>query len=204
MIDRDSKLFLAFRINSVLGDKGKASFVEDIDGQHLEIKALNGATFEILAGAEGRDALAGLGLRETKLFGEPADLSEVDADSRCAFELGFIDGLNVLSRATAAEAEAILDGALLAIENAYRFSPANPRRRPPSRARFRRGHCPRSPTSRPPSPGWSRRAPPVFPRSSTYSAKASATARNKLIYWIGRLVADGRLANPVRSGRKQP
>ena len=127
--DDDSFGFLAFRINSVLGDKGKASFVEDIDGQHLEIKALNGATFEILAGAEGRDALAGLGLRETKLFGEPADLSEVDADSSSAFELGFIDGLNVLSRATAAEAEAILDGALLAIEKAYRFLTGEPEKK---------------------------------------------------------------------------
>ena len=102
--DDDSFGFLVFRINSVLGDKEKASFVEDIDGQHLEIKALNGAIIEIQSGLEGFDALAGLGLRETRLYGEPADVGELDATAASAFELGFIGSLNVQTRAGAAEA----------------------------------------------------------------------------------------------------
>ena len=97
--DDDSFGFLAFRINAVLGDKGKASFVEDIDGQHLEIKAANGAIVEIQSGPEGSDALAGLGLRETRLYGEPADVGEAEATSASAFELGFVGSTNVLSKA---------------------------------------------------------------------------------------------------------
>ncbi len=129
--DDDSFGFLAFRINSVLGDKGKASFVEDIDGQHLEIKAVNGAVIEIQSGSPGFDALAGLGLRETRLYGEPADLGELDAASASAFELGFVSGTSVLSQATSAEAEAIVDGALLAIEKAYRFLTGEPENKKP-------------------------------------------------------------------------
>ena len=129
--DDDSFGFLVFRINSVLGDKGKASFVEDIDGQHLEIKALNGAIIEIQSGLEGFDALAGLGLRETRLYGEPADVGELDATAASAFELGFIGSLNVQTRAGAAEAEAIVDGALLAIEKAFRFLTGEPEDRNP-------------------------------------------------------------------------
>jgi len=43
-----------------------------------------------------------------------------------AFELGFVDGLNVLSKSAAAEAEAVIDGALLAIEKAFRFLTGEP------------------------------------------------------------------------------
>ena len=129
--DDDSFGFLAFRIYAVLGDKGKASFVEDIDGQHLEIKATNGAIVEIQSGPEGSDALAGLGLRETRLYGESADVGEAEATSASAFELGFVSGTNVLSQAASAEAEAIVDGALLAIEKAYRFLTGEPENKNP-------------------------------------------------------------------------
>ena len=129
--DDDSFGFLAFRINSVLGTSGRASFVEDIEGQHLEIKALNGAVIEITPGTKGFDALAGLGLKETLLFGEPADVGEVDAVSSSAFELGFVGDLNVLSRAAAAEVEALLDAALLEIEKAFRFLTGQPADRNP-------------------------------------------------------------------------
>ena len=129
--DDDSFGFLVFRINSILGDKGRASFVEDLDGQHLEIKALNGAIIDIQAGAKGLEALAGLGLKETRLYGEPADLSEADATAASAFELGFVGGLNVLTKAASAEAEAIVDGALLAIEKAFRFLTGEPENKNP-------------------------------------------------------------------------
>ncbi len=129
--DDDSFGFLVFRINSVLGDKGTASFVEDLDGQHLEIKARNGSIIDIQSGAQEFDALAGLGLRETRLFGDPADLEELDATSSSAFELGFVDGTNVLSRAASAEAEALIDGALLAIEKIFRFLTGEPEDRNP-------------------------------------------------------------------------
>src|SRR5690606_8730232 len=65
----DTYGFLAYKINAVLGTKGRASINNESDGQRLVIEAFNGGRIRLLSGSDGLDALASLGLRPTELFG---------------------------------------------------------------------------------------------------------------------------------------
>ena len=124
--DDDSLGFLVFKINSILGTKGRASIEDDLGVKKLQIKALDGNEIEVLAGADGFDALGGLGLKPARLFGEPADENDVESATVSAFALGIIDGLSVLDKTEATNADTIIDNALREIRDAFRFITEGP------------------------------------------------------------------------------
>ena len=125
--DDDSLGFLVFRINQILGTKGRASIEDDLGVKKLQIKALDGNEIEILAGADGFDALGGLGLTPARLFGEPADENDVESATVSAFALGIIDGLSVLDKTKAADADTIINNALREIREPFRFITEGPK-----------------------------------------------------------------------------
>ena len=124
--DDDSLGFLVFKINSILGTEGRASIEDDLGVKKLQIKALDGNEIEIIAGADGFDALGGLGLTPARLFGEPADENDVESATVSAFALGIIDSLSVLDKTKAADADTIIDNALREIRDAFRFITEGP------------------------------------------------------------------------------
>ena len=138
-IENDDSLgFLAFKINRILGDAGRATIENEIEGRVIQIEARNEKRIDVIAGADGFDALASLGLREVSLFGEPLvedaeeelfDLGDPvnndDDDETSAndsvFALGIIDGLNVKTKQAAEDAGVIFDEALRNVRDAYKF-----------------------------------------------------------------------------------
>lgn len=140
-IENDDSLgFLAFKINRILGDAGRATIENEIDGRVIQIEAKNEKRIDIIAGADGFDALAPLGLREVTLFGEAlvedeeeelfdlgdtalsaASDDEDDSSSDSVFALGIISGLNVKTKQASEEAGIIFDEALRNVREAYKF-----------------------------------------------------------------------------------
>ena len=107
----------------------RASIEDDLGIKKLQIKALDGNEIEIRAGADGFDALGGLGFTPARLFGEPADENDVESATVSAFALGIIEGLNVLDKTKAADADTIIDNALAKFA---RPSASSPKARSPS------------------------------------------------------------------------
>ncbi|MEQ9638561.1 MAG: SBBP repeat-containing protein [Alphaproteobacteria bacterium] len=124
--DDDSYGFLAFKINKVLGSNGFAEIDSDIDGLRLNIEARNGGRIDILAGPEGLDALAPLGLAPVTLFGDKkvvqvpsGDVDDVEEYDDNIFALGFGTEMNVLDKAAAADAGVLIDNAMRIVRDAY-------------------------------------------------------------------------------------
>ncbi len=122
----DSYGFLAFKINKVLGSYGFAEMDSDIDGLRLNIEARNGGRIDILAGPEGLDALAPLGLSPTTLFGDKTvvqvpsgDIDDQEETDDNIFALGFGDDMNVLDKTAAADAGILIDNAMRVVRDAY-------------------------------------------------------------------------------------
>lgn len=134
----DSYGFLAFKINKVLGGKGYASMKSDIDGMRLTIEARDGGRIDLLAGPEGLDALAPLGLRPATLFGDKAEYRLATADEEAAnkkderiFALGLGTDMDVLSKKAAADAGILLDNAMRLVRDAYqKLNPSKETRDP--------------------------------------------------------------------------
>ena len=128
-VETDDTLgFLSYKINKALGTAGTSTIERGIDDSALKIEAKHGAVVEIIAGADGFDALSPLGLSEAVLYGNTEGLDEEEAEALEAslFELGLSDSMSVLTRAAAGEAGILIDNALREIRNMFRFVAIGP------------------------------------------------------------------------------
>ena len=119
----DSFRWLSFQINDALEGLGSAKVNFHSSGlDELEITALRGTKVTFHAGADGEDALAGLGLKPMDLYGEPPKGAEADADEKdeTIFALGFLGQMNLLDKASAKTAAEHIDSAISKIQKAYR------------------------------------------------------------------------------------
>lgn len=117
---------LATRINTISTRNLKASVTYGDNGPELKLEALNGAQVDLIAGADGRDALSKLGLEERSIL-SPDILFAIGEDQGTDPEkLGGVFALkldNAFSFSTRQEAEFVfsqLDHALQVIESAHR------------------------------------------------------------------------------------
>ena len=112
--DGDSFTYLSLKINSLLGQAGKARYESDVDGMRLRIEAAEGSLIELRAGPEGRDALAPLGLPAATIFdGGSAIGEDLEAEDRHqVFALGLFDGLNLDSAQAARDAGFVIEDAM--------------------------------------------------------------------------------------------
>lgn len=122
-IDRDDSFgILSFNLRAALGVYGTAEFVDDdITGRYLRIEALHGNKIEITAGRDGYNALAGLGLSETILFGKPDDDDDSTSAAANPYELGFTSDMNVTTETKAADALLLIENAQREIKKIYKF-----------------------------------------------------------------------------------
>lgn len=122
-IDRDDSFgILSFNLRAALGVMGTAEFVDDdITGRYLRIEALHGNKVEITAGRGDYNALPGLGLTETILFGKPDDEEDSTAAAANPYELGFTFDLNVKTESKAADALVLIENAQREIKKIYKF-----------------------------------------------------------------------------------
>jgi len=118
----DSFRMLTVRINTVLRSYGRAKLTTTgEDGERaLKIEAKNGAVIELFAGPDGRNALPGLGLTPTTLFGEPA-LGQDSALSESAFGLGLIGEFSLLNKTEAKDFGILLRSAQNTVKDAFKF-----------------------------------------------------------------------------------
>ncbi len=124
----DSFGFLSFNLRKAIGtnQEGTALFVDDdIEGRFLRIQALNGHKIEILPGPEGLDALSGLGLKPTVLFGE-ITVGDKSAPAASAFGLELIETINVLTKDRAADADVVIENSERIVRKAFRFLTEGP------------------------------------------------------------------------------
>ncbi|HZD26349.1 MAG TPA: SBBP repeat-containing protein, partial [Alphaproteobacteria bacterium] len=113
----DSLGFLSFKMKKILGSYGKVEVTDGIDSRSFSIQAKNGASIQFIAGPEGRDALAALGLSEKTLYGDPAEGEE---DASQIYELGLFDKLSVADSAGATDTGVIIDNALRELRSMYK------------------------------------------------------------------------------------
>ena len=124
----DSLGLLAVKINNAMGQYGSSTIKRGTTDSALEIQAKNGAVVEIIAGPEGFDALAALGLKEAVLYAEPAGLDDDDtkeAESKI-FELGIVGDLSLENPTAAAEVGVLIDNALREVRKMFRFIAVGP------------------------------------------------------------------------------
>jgi hypothetical protein len=118
----DSFGFLTVKINSILRSYGRAKLMGSGDegGRALQIEAKNGAVIELFAGPDGRDALPGLGLEPTTLYGKVA-LGQDSALSESAFGLVLIGEFSLLDKSEAKDFAIFLRSAQNTVKKAFRF-----------------------------------------------------------------------------------
>jgi len=115
--------FLAFKMNKILGSLGLASLNQEIDNRSFQIEALEGSKIQIRKGPGNFNALPGMGLIETRLFGkfeEGHRVGELSADEQ-AFALGIVSGLSLLTTDGATAAVTIMSNAMREIKSAHKF-----------------------------------------------------------------------------------
>lgn len=113
---------LTFKINAVLLLDGKATVRKTADGDVLHIAANQGIRVDLIAGADGEDALAGLGIKVATVYngGSLLDSAAVQATTTPTFGLGLESGINLTSQTDAAYTLEILNGALKKVRDIYR------------------------------------------------------------------------------------
>lgn len=99
-------------------------------GSQLQLKAINGASIDIIAGPEGKDALVGLGLEETKIFDDGAvPVVDPDADEDAepddtilakTYGLDLNQFLHLLDKKSASFAITQIDNATAILQKAFR------------------------------------------------------------------------------------
>ena len=128
-IDTDDSLgFLSFKISRALGAAGKSSIERGSNDSALKFQALDGSKIEIIAGPDGFDALAPLGLREATLYSEPLGLEDEEAEevSSKIFEMGFSDEMSLSNKNAAAGSGVMIDNAIREIRKMFRFIAIGP------------------------------------------------------------------------------
>lgn len=116
---------LATRINRALGTSGKAQVQKTGSLESLTITAKNGGDIKLTAGADGFNALPGLGLREARLLAAIPKTGDDEADARAKasrFALGFTENMTLLTEKGRTDAKVLLDNALREIRDAHRYS----------------------------------------------------------------------------------
>lgn len=113
---------LARKINMVLGLDGKATVSRSSAGERIRIEPRDGKVIELKAGAEGLNALAGLGLSAGRVEKTPApgETATVDEDALPAYALGLKAAYSLNSTTSAAAASAAMESAMSEIRKAYR------------------------------------------------------------------------------------
>jgi hypothetical protein len=132
-IDTDDSLgLLAVKINNAMGQYGSSTIERGTTDSALKIEAKNGAMVEIIAGPDGFDALASLGLTEAVLYAEPTGLDDVEADEAEAkiFELGLTDDMSLETPTKAADAGVLIDNAIREVRKMFRFIAIGPEEDP--------------------------------------------------------------------------
>lgn len=124
----DSLNLLAVKINNAMGQYGNSTLERGSVDSALKIEAKNGAVVEIIAGPEGSDALASLGLTEAILYAEPAGLDDEETDEAEAkiFELGMAGDISLKTTRGAADAGVLIDNALREVRKMFRFIAVGP------------------------------------------------------------------------------
>ena len=115
--------FLAFKINKALGIQGRASLTDEVDQRVFQIEALDGSEITITKGPGNFNALPGLGLIETRLFGkfeEGHRIGELSADDK-AFALGLVGNIDLSTVDAATEALTLAQNAMREIQSAHKF-----------------------------------------------------------------------------------
>ncbi|ANK80657.1 MAG: hypothetical protein TEF_07485 [Rhizobiales bacterium NRL2] len=109
----DSIRWVAFQMNRVLGRDGLVEVKREGDHEYLRVNARSDSKISLRGGSEGFDALPGLGLKETDIFGPK--MKERDD----VFALGFGKFVNLLDFEAAADARDHMGFALKQIEKAF-------------------------------------------------------------------------------------
>ena len=114
---------LTFKLNAVMLFNGSADVRRAREGDMLRLTPKTGVTIELTAGAEGRDALSGLGLPSGAITGKASLLARSDdatSDAPAVFALELPDRLSITDRGTAQAAYEALSAAQAKIQRAWR------------------------------------------------------------------------------------
>lgn len=114
---------LTFKLNAVMLFNGSADVRRAREGDMLRLTPKAGVTIELSAGAEGRDALSGLGLPSSAITGKasPRDRAkDTTSDAPTVFALELPDRLSITDRGTAQAAYEALSAAQAKIQRAWR------------------------------------------------------------------------------------
>ncbi|WP_404479648.1 hypothetical protein [Novosphingobium sp. BL-52-GroH] len=119
--DGETMISLAQKIRKITGIDATITTPFTDGAASLKIEVKSGHTLELVAGADGRDALAKLGLDPVRLV--PPKVADKDAAKVTPggrYNLGLSDGLTLLDAKTAATALAKIKSAVSMTQSAYR------------------------------------------------------------------------------------
>lgn len=122
-IDDDETLrSLTFKINALLPLEARAKVRRTSEGDVLHIEVEKGVRLDLIAGLEGSDALAGLGIKVSTLYndGSLLDSDEEREKTIPIFGLGFEPGISLDTETNAAYALEILNSALKEVRDIFR------------------------------------------------------------------------------------
>ncbi len=122
----DNLRSLTFKLNAALVLDGKADVRRSNGAQSLKITPNEGVQIELKYGAEGRDALAALGLPTGVIMEKPIPGRDSISDSPEIVALGLLDNLNFDTKESRDDAFDVLEGALRGLRTAYRWAVDDP------------------------------------------------------------------------------
>lgn len=114
---------LTFKINAALGFDGKSRVRKTGEGDFLRIEVNDGVRVDLTPGAEGFDALAGLGIKVGTLYNDGSlldDDKDPEDEGPLIFGLGLENGLALGNKTDAAYALEILSEAMSQLRDVYR------------------------------------------------------------------------------------
>lgn len=118
----DTMRSLTFKINAALVLNGTADVRRSSDGDQLRIKAAEGKTIELFAGADGRDLLESLGIQPGAIVntGSLLDDDEKTSDSPPLFALELPVSMSLADEKSAESAFEAIQDAMSKVQRAYR------------------------------------------------------------------------------------
>lgn len=120
----DTVRALAFKTDLALGTKGDASSSQSNGGSVLRIAPEENVSIEIIAGGEGRDLLAALGMEPGPVLKEPLDLDNPDKIE--TFGLNLTSSIDLTTQLGAKAAQKTIEEAMSTIRRAYRDISTDP------------------------------------------------------------------------------
>ncbi|MBI75444.1 MAG: hypothetical protein CMH94_07555 [Oceanicaulis sp.] len=118
----DTMRSLTFKINAALVLNGTADVRRSSDGDQLRIKAAEGKTIELFAGADGRDLLESLGIQPGAIVntGSLLDDDEKTSDAPPLFALELPVSMSLADEKSAESAFEAIQDAMSKVQRAYR------------------------------------------------------------------------------------